>query len=88
MTDYVVSQLSTQYPLSYIGSNKDFGINAIAELSDKENSLTIRKEIAGTSYVYTATKKQNAIVLAIIFVIPILILLIGIIVWRHRKKRK
>lgn len=88
MTDYVVSQLSSQYPLSYIGSNKDFGINAIAELSDKENSLTIRKEMSGTSYTYTATKRQNAIVLAIIFVIPILILIIGIIIWRLRKRRK
>ena len=88
ITDYVVSQLSSQYPLSYIGSNKDFAINSIAELADKENSLTIRKEMAGTSYVYTATKKQNTIVLAIIFLIPVLILLIGIIVWRHRKRRK
>ena len=88
MTDYVVSQLSSQYPLSYIGSNKDFGINAIAELSDKENSLTIRKEMSGTSYVYTATTKQNAIVLAIIFVIPVLILIIGIVIWRLRRRRK
>lgn len=88
MTDYVVSQLSSQYPLSYIGSNKDFGINAIAELSDKENSLTIRKEMSGTSYVYTATTKQNAIVLAIIFVLPILIIIAGIVIWRIRRRRK
>ena len=88
MTDYVDSHLDAQLPLSYMGSNKDFGINAIAELSDKENGLTIRKEMAGTSYLFTATKKQNAIVLAIIFVTPILILIIGIIIWKLRKRRK
>ena len=88
MTDTVIPQLDSQMPLSYIGSNKDFGINAIAELSDKENTLSIRKEMSGTSYLYTATKKQNAIVLAIIFVIPVLILFLGIVIWRLRRRRK
>ena len=88
MTDYVVSQLDQQLPISYKGSNKDFGINAISELADKKNSLTIRKEMSGTSYSFTATVKQNAIVLAIIFVIPVLIILLGIIIWRLRRRRK
>ncbi len=88
MTDYIVSELSNQYPLSYLGSNKDFAINAISVLSEKEGGLTIRKDMAGTSYVFTASKEQNRIVLAIIFGVPIVILLIGIIVWRQRKKRK
>ena len=88
ITDYVVSEISNQYPLSYLGSNKDFAINAISFLSNKENGLTIRKDMAGTSYVFTASEKQNKIVLAIIFAIPVIILLIGIIIWKQRKKRK
>lgn len=88
ITDYVVSEISNQYPLSYLGSNKDFVINAIASLADKENGLTIRKSMAGTSYVFTATETQNRVVLAIVFVVPVVIILIGILVWRHRKKRK
>lgn len=88
ITDYVVSEISNQYPLSYLGSNKDFAINAISVLSNKENGLTIRKDMAGTSYAFTASAKQNRIVLAIIFAIPVVILLIGIIIWKQRKKRK
>ena len=88
MTDYIVSELSNQYPLSYLGSNKDFGINSISTLAEKEGGLTLRKGMAGTSYVFTATEEQNRIVLIVIFAVPVLILLIGIIVWRQRKKRK
>ncbi len=88
MTDYIVSELSSQYPLSYLGSNKDFAINAISVLAEKENGLTIRKDMAGTSYVFTATAEQNKIVLVVIFAVPIVILLIGIVIWKQRKKRK
>lgn len=87
-TDYIVSELSNEYPLSYLGSNRDFAINAISNLAKKEGGLTIRKNMAGTSYRFTATKEQNNIVLAVIFVVPVVILLIGIVIWRQRKKRK
>lgn len=86
--DYIIEELSGQYPLSYLGSNKDFAINAIANLADKEGGLTIRKDMAGASYVFTATENQNRVVLAIIFSIPILIIIIGIIVWKVRKRRR
>lgn len=86
--DYIIEELSRQYPLSYLGSNKDFAINAIAHLADKEGGLTIRKDMAGTSYVFTATENQNRVVLAIIFSIPVLIIIIGIIVWKLRKRRR
>lgn len=88
MTDYIVSELSSQYPLSYLGSNKDFAINSISVLAEKEGGLTLRKDMAGTSYRFTATKEQNRIVLSVIFAVPVVILLIGIVVWRQRKKRK
>lgn len=88
ITDYVVAELSSQYPLSYLGGNKDFAINSIAALGDKEGGLTIRKDMAGSSYVFTATETQNRIVLAVIFAVPVVILLIGIVVWKQRKKRK
>lgn len=88
ITDYVVSEISNQYPLSYLGSNKDFAINSISSLADKENGLTIRKNMAGTSYAFTASASQNRIVLVVIFSVPIIIILIGIIIWRQRKKRK
>lgn len=85
ITDYN-SPLSETYPLSYIGNNKDFVINAMSYLGDKGNILTIRKDMASSTYM--PTEVQNRIVLAIIFLIPLVIIIIGIIVWNYRKKRK
>lgn len=88
ITDYVVSQVSNQYPLSYLGSNRDFAINSISALANKDIGLTLRKGMAGTSYIFTSSAEQNRIVLAVIFSVPIIIILIGIVIWRQRKKRK
>lgn len=88
ITDYIVTEVSSQYPISYMGSNRDFAINAIASLAEKEAGLSLRKDMAGTSYAFSATAKQNAIVLGIIFAVPVVILIIGIVIWKHRKKRK
>lgn len=83
--DYVISELS-QNPLSSLESNKDFAMNGIANLASKENGLKIRKDMSGSTY--TPTEKQNKIVLAVIFVVPIVIILVGIVIWKYRKKRK
>lgn len=74
------------YPLSYLGSNKDFVINAMSYLGDKGNNLTIRKDMANSTYLPTQT--QNNIVLTIIFVVPVLIIIIGVAIWTYRTKRK
>lgn len=85
ITDYK-SPLSENYPLSYIGNNKDFVINAMSYLGDKGNILTIRKDMASSTYM--PTEVQNRIVLAIVFLVPLVIIIIGIVIWNHRKKRK
>lgn len=84
--DYIVSELTSNYPISYIGSNKDFVINAFSYLGDKGNTISIRKDLANSTYL--PTEKQNAIVMTIITVVPIIIILIGITVLAYRKKRK
>lgn len=86
VSDYQISALSSNYPLSYLGSNKDFVINAMSYLGDKENTITIRKDMANSTY--TPTDVENRVVLTIIFAIPLIIILIGIIVWSYRQKRK
>jgi len=85
ITDYT-SPLSESYPLSAIGSNKDFVINSMAYLGDKGNTLTIRKDMASSTYQPTNT--QNIIVTVIVFAVPVLIIIIGIVVWSLRKRRK
>ncbi len=86
ISDYTVSALDQNYPLSYLGSNKDFVINAMAKLGEKENTLTIRKDMANSTY--TPTDMQNKIVLSIIFIVPVVIVLVGIVIARFRRKRK
>lgn len=85
ITDYK-SPLSESYPLSAIGSNKDFVINSMAYLGDKGNTLTIRKDMASSTYQPTDT--QNIIVTTIVFAVPVVIIIMGIVVWSLRKRRK
>lgn len=85
ITDYK-SPLDDNYPLSYLGNNKDFVINAMSVLGNKGNTLTIRKDMASSTY--TPTENQNIIVLSIVFGVPVLIIIIGVVIWHQRKKRK
>ena len=86
ISNYIVQALSANYPLSYIGNNKDLAINSIANLADKEG-LTIRKEILAQA-TYIPTETEKAVVKTIIFVTPVIIVLAGFAVWTYRKKRK
>lgn len=86
ITDYK-SPLDDNYPLSYLGNNKDFVINAMSVLGDKGNTLTIRKDIT-TATTYVPTDNQSMVVLAIVLGVPVLIIIIGFVIWHQRKKRK
>lgn len=86
ITDYKVEQLSQTYPVSYLANNKDFMLNAISSLTAREDTLTIRKDMSNSTY--TPTQEQHIIVIVIIFTIPILIILSGIIVWNLRRRKK
>lgn len=86
ISNYKVTQLSSQYPISYLEGNKDFAINSIAELADKDYTLTIRKDITSATYAPTVT--ENTIVLCIIFITPVLIIIVGVVIGNYRKKRK
>lgn len=72
---------------SQLGSNLDFMMNSIAYLTERTDSITIRKEMNSSTYMPT-TKQQDTIVQIIIFGIPVLIIIAGIIVWNVRKKKK
>lgn len=86
ITDSIISVINTTYPISYIGNNKDFMLNSIAYLTNRTDNLTIRKEMNTSTY--TPTQTQDNIVKLIIFVIPILIIITGIIVWNKRKRKR
>ena len=65
--------------------NKDLVLNSIAYLVDREEDITARKSTG--SETYTATEEQNRIILSVIFGVPVLIILTGVIVWTKRRRK-
>ena len=61
-------------------------LNSIAYLTDRGDTIRIRKD---TGYVtYTATQMQDNIVRLIIFAVPIMIIIAGIVIWQIRRRKK
>ena len=89
ITDYPpASQTSesSQYALFQLAYNKDLALNSIAYLVDREEDITARKSTGTVTY--EPTEQQDTIVKVIIFSIPILIIVIGIIIWQVRRRKK
>ena len=78
--------LKTQTPMIAYRQNKDLVLNSIAYLADREEDITVRKSTGAVTY--TATEQENKIILAIITFVPLLIIVIGIIVWANRRRKK
>ena len=85
MTDITVNE-STNLKLINLYNNKDLILNSIAFLTDREDTIRIRKDLGLITY--TATNKQDLVVKLIIFIIPIAIIIFGIIVWIIRRKNR
>ena len=67
-------------------NNDDVVINSVSYLTQREDTITIRKDTESVSY--TATQTQHNIIVAIIFLVPVFIIIIGIIVWQIRRRKK
>lgn len=76
----------SQTPILLAYDNKDLILNSIAYLTDRDEDITIRKTT--DTVTYTATEKQDIIIRVIIFVVPCLIILAGIVVWQLRRRKK
>ena len=85
VSDYQLTQ-TTYTPMIAYRQNKDLVLNSIAYLSDREEDITVRKSTG--SITYTATEQENRIILAIITIVPLLIIVVGIVVWIKRKRKK
>lgn len=84
-TDILLSE-DSYTTLSSIGRNRDFFINSISELTDKSNYLKIRKGMDSSTF--EPTENQSRIVFMVCFIVPIVIIVLGIIVSKIRKRRK
>ena len=77
---------STTTPIA-LRNNKDILLNTVAFLSNREDSIRIRKDTGVVNFT-AASDTQNKIVLTIIFAIPVAIVIAGIIVPIVRKRKK
>ena len=67
-------------------SNSDVLLNTVPYLADRDPAVTIRKK---TEYVtYTATQKEDLIIRSIIFILPLVIIIIGIVIWQIRRRKR
>ncbi len=80
--------LNTQY-YSYayqLYNNEDLALNSISYLTGREDIIRIRKDTETTTY--TVTEEQQVTILTIIFAVPVLVVIAGIIVWVVRRRKK
>lgn len=85
-TDYQINISNQTIPAIYLYNNKDLILNSISYLTNKEDRITIRKDVGIVSY--TVTEAQDRLIRAIIFGVPLIIITIGIIVWQLRRRKK
>lgn len=67
-------------------NNDDVMINSVSYLTQRTDTITIRKDADSVSY--TVTEAQHNIIMAIIFLVPVSVIVLGIIVWQIRRRRK
>lgn len=84
-TQVPVSTQSYMYPLDF-SNNKDVLLNSISYLTEREGTITIRKNVEEVNY--DVTELQNRIVLGVIFAIPIFIIIVGIVIWIMRRRKQ
>ena len=86
ISDYPFTQDSQYAAIQVSTYNKDLVLNSLAYLSDREEDITARKSTGTVTY--TATEQQDTIVRIIIFAVPAVIILVGLIVWQKRRRKK
>lgn len=85
-TDYAITINSQNIPAIYLYNNKDLVLNSISYLTDREDTIIIRKDTGTVTY--TATQQEDNVIRAIIFGVPVCIILAGIVVWQIRRRKR
>ena len=80
--------VNNTYPLVLLPyDNRNLALNSIAYLTDNDKGITIRKNYNNSSN-FTATEAQKSLIMKVVFIVPIAIIIIGIIVWQIRRRKK
>ena len=75
-----------RYAIEFV-NNKDVILNAVSYLTEREDNITIRKS-GETVTTYDVTENQLRIVLGITIGIPVFIVILGIVIWQVRRRKK
>lgn len=75
-----------RYAIEFV-NNEDVILNSVSYLTEREDNITIRKS-SETVTTYDVTENQLRIVLGIIIGIPVFIIILGIVVWQIRRRKK
>ena len=80
--------VSNQYYMYAVDlyNNKDIILNSISHLTERTDTITIRKTDETENY--TVSEQEDTIIKIIIFTIPTVIIIIGLVVWQVRRRRK
>lgn len=85
-TDYPIQIGEQRMPAIYFRKNIDLVLNSVSYISENEDQIIIRKNIDNAFY--TATETQDKVVKVIIFVVPVIIIIIGIVIWQLRRRKR
>ncbi len=85
-TDYPITINNQASNAIYFYNNEDLILNSISYLTERTDAITIRKTYSNVTY--TPTEYEDLLVRIIIFVLPLVIIAIGITIWIMRKRRK
>lgn len=87
VTNVQIALNSQYYSYAYqLYNNEDLALNSISYLTGREDIIRIRKDTETTTY--TVTEEQQLTILTIIFSVPVLVVIVGIIVWQVRRRKK
>ncbi len=85
-TDVPVNVGNSEVSAIRFYNNLELVINATQSIAEIKDPITIRK-VVETTY-YTATETQDRVVRTIIFAVPIIIIIFGIVIWQLRRRKK
>ena len=83
----VAIQGGYQLPVVSLFNNPDVALNSVAYLTDNYEDITIRKSYSDSVTEFLPSQMQKNIIIAIIFAMPVIVVLIGLIIWIRRRRR-
>ena len=91
--DYFISDYPIEIASGYqqtvfsLLNNADVVLNSIAHLTNNDQDITIRKSHTDSQTSFTPSERAKTIIIAIIFAVPVIIIIAGIVVWNIRRRR-